>query len=256
MVDVARGSCYCSRSWNYSTLVECELGGQLRRFLGYHRITSRWGRARSTSRPFMRMQNEEGIYVFYVYRLNLPVNATALTLGVPVEGTIEQLAEFEAYTFQVQAGDQIRIRMLDLNQSAGFAAMEPRLELLDAQGMLLDRQDGTTTVTIEFTAQATETFYLLASDAEQNEGGNYVLSVHRLNLKPTLSRSRRVRSDTDSNPLGLNQSAALATRDTATRNCWSASGHPPGSARTEPLGGAALIDYYGPCDGNVLPAGN
>ena len=61
-----------------------------------------------------------------VHRLNVPANVQPLVLGVPVDATIDQRAEYDAYSIDVQAGDEIFIRMVD---HAGSGGMEPVLEL-------------------------------------------------------------------------------------------------------------------------------
>ena len=67
-----------------------------------------------------------------------------------------------------------------VDASSSLAGMEPQLELFDAQGTLLASDTTEASATIEFTAGATATFYVLASDAGQNQSGSYTITVDKI----------------------------------------------------------------------------
>src|SRR5207253_764827 len=71
---------------------------------------------------------EGGGYGVSLERLKNPANAKPIAYGQTLQASIDAVAKADAYSFQAQAGDVVRVRM---SRSSGI---DPKIELFDAQG--------------------------------------------------------------------------------------------------------------------------
>src|SRR5256884_545256 len=73
------------------------------------------------------MGEEKGSALLILERLNNPANAKPIAYGQTIQASIDAVAKADAYSFQAQAGDVVRVRM---SRSSGI---DPKIELFDAQ---------------------------------------------------------------------------------------------------------------------------
>src|SRR2546429_832552 len=71
--------------------------------------------------------DETGTYGVSLDRLKKPVDVRPIAYGQTLQASIDAVAKADAYSFQAQAGDVVRVRM---SRSSGI---DPKIELFDAQ---------------------------------------------------------------------------------------------------------------------------
>jgi hypothetical protein len=118
-----------------------------------------------------------GAYSIYLQRPNAPGNASAISYGQTLTGSIAEPAEMDAYTFSASPGDVVQIGM---NKSSG--KLWPEIRLYGPDGELLSEDSGPGTAQIErLTLEVNGTCTLLAGDGfDGSYLGAYSLSLRRL----------------------------------------------------------------------------
>ncbi|PYJ79703.1 MAG: hypothetical protein DME22_25085, partial [Verrucomicrobia bacterium] len=126
--------------------------------------------------------DETGTYGVSLERLNNPANAKPIAYGQTLEASIDAVAEMDAYSFQAQAGDVVRVRM---SRSSGI---DPQIELFDSQGRSVTNITAFADAVVDVPLASSGTYYLLLSDLNGDETGAYGVSLERLknpaNAKP------------------------------------------------------------------------
>ena len=118
-------------------------------------------------------------YGLSLQRLNNPGNATTLSFGETVTGSISALAELDSYSFTGTAGDVVRVRMGD--GSPAPDSIDNQLQVFDPTGVALGNVTSEVDAVVDVTLPATGTYLVLASDAGGNQTATYGLSLQRLN---------------------------------------------------------------------------
>ena len=116
---------------------------------------------------------ETGEYGVSLRRLNNLVGVTALGFGETLTGSIDSLSAMNAYSFQAEAGDVVRV--------SEQGEMEPQVELFDAQGNRLGSVWEYRDAFLDQRLESGGTFFLLVSDFQGGETGEYGVSLRRLN---------------------------------------------------------------------------
>src|SRR5205807_2604589 len=126
--------------------------------------------------------DETGTYGVSLERLNNPANAKPIAYGQTLQASIDAVAEMDAYSFQAQAGDMVRVRM---RRSSGI---DPKIELFDAQGRSVTNITAFADAVLDVPLASSGTYYFLLSDLNGDETGTYGVSPTRrssdLNAKP------------------------------------------------------------------------
>jgi len=121
-----------------------------------------------------------GSYGLMVQRTFDPGQATALTYGDCVTGTIMPIGCHDAYTFSGSAGDVIVVRMSEVT-----GGMNPRVELFDPGGASVTSASGSVVAVISSRILPVAGQYtVLASNMTPSSGGGYEIC---LNLESTVS---------------------------------------------------------------------
>jgi hypothetical protein len=100
-----------------------------------------------------------GSYNVHLQRLNNPGNATALSFGQTLAGSIGMAGEMDAYTFVGGAGQGIVITM-----SRTSGSLWPQIRLYDAAGNPVGSANGSTSAELTVTLGADGTYTILAAD--------------------------------------------------------------------------------------------
>src|SRR5207302_353227 len=128
--------------------------------------------------------DETGAYGVSLERLKNPANAKPIAYGQTLQASIDAVAEMDAYSFQAQAGDMVRVRM---SRSSGI---DPKIELFDAQGRSVTNITAFAEEGKDARLACSGTKYFLLSDLNGDETVTYGVSLERLNFPYTaLSRS-------------------------------------------------------------------
>ncbi|MFC2037589.1 pre-peptidase C-terminal domain-containing protein, partial [Chloroflexota bacterium] len=118
-----------------------------------------------------------GVYGLYLQRLNNPGNATPVDFGQTLAGSINLVAEMDAYTFAADAGDVV---LIGAGRSTGD--LWPQIRLFDPEGNLVGVAGESThaEVQVKLTSSGTHTL-LIADDLNGTHTGGYGLHLQRLN---------------------------------------------------------------------------
>src|SRR5205807_835225 len=112
-----------------------------------------------------------------VVQVKNPANAKPIAYGQTLEASIDAVAEMDAYSFQAQAGDMVRVRM---SRSSGI---DPKIELFDAQGRSVTNITAFADAVLDVPLASSGTYYFLLSDLNGDETGAYGVSLERLDRK-------------------------------------------------------------------------
>jgi len=104
---------------------------------------------------------------------------TPLAFGETVLAGISGLAETDAYTFDGQAGDLIRIRMSD-GSIAGFS-IDNSIQLFNPAGVELGSVVAEVEAVLDITLPVAGTYLILASDLGADQTFSYSIHLQRLN---------------------------------------------------------------------------
>ena len=119
-----------------------------------------------------------GNYKITWQRLNNPCNATTITCGQTIPGSISALGKQDIYSFTDTAGSNI---VLTLTKTSG--GFDPSLELYNSSGTRIAYQytSSGSSVTINQTLSAGDTYIIFVSDYGNDETGNYTLKFQKNN---------------------------------------------------------------------------
>lgn len=117
-----------------------------------------------------------GEYAISLERLGNPVDPVSLHYGEALHVAFTMPAEYHPYTFVARGGDQIRVSMVEATP-----AIEPVIEVFDFLGSRVATREEATLAVVEFTVDRGGDFFLLTSDANLDEKGEYTVGVERLN---------------------------------------------------------------------------
>jgi predicted DNA-binding ribbon-helix-helix protein len=119
-----------------------------------------------------------GNYYIYLQRLNNAGNATAISFGQALFGSLITTAQMDTYTFTASAGDKVLVRM---SESAGN--FYPEVRVYNPQGTkLCESGYNTTTAEIPSCALTSDgTYTILAFDYYGTYTGDYHVYLQRLN---------------------------------------------------------------------------
>src|SRR2546425_1179390 len=123
--------------------------------------------------------DETGAYGVRLERLNNPASASLIAYGQTIQASIDAVAEMDAYSFQAQAGDMVRVRM---SRSSGI---DPQIELFDAQGRRLTNTVAFADAVLDVSLASAETYYLLLSTQTGDATGAYGGTLERLSRPPS-----------------------------------------------------------------------
>src|SRR3989442_495067 len=119
--------------------------------------------------------DETGAYGVRLERLNNPASASLIAYGQTIQASIDAVAEMDAYSFQAQAGDMVRVRM---SRSSGI---DPQIELFDAQGRRLANTTAFADAVLDVSLSSAEHSYLLLSDPNRDDTRALEKKLERLN---------------------------------------------------------------------------
>ena len=119
-----------------------------------------------------------GDYYIYLQRLNNPGNATAMTFGETLSGTVNYPAEADAFTFTATANDKVQVRM-----SKSSVDLWPGIRIYSPTGANVCNNYGSTTAEIEIcTLPASGIYTILSYDyLDGTNTGDYSIYLQRLN---------------------------------------------------------------------------
>ena len=118
-----------------------------------------------------------GSYGLYVQRLNNPGNATAMSFGQTLAGSIDLAGEMDAYTFAATAGDVV---LLGASNASGN--VWPQVRLYDPVGNLVGIAGDPDHAEVQVTLDSSGTYaVLLSDDLNGTLTGGCGLHVQRLN---------------------------------------------------------------------------
>ncbi|MBN1658516.1 MAG: pre-peptidase C-terminal domain-containing protein, partial [Anaerolineae bacterium] len=120
-----------------------------------------------------------GSYNVHLQRLNNPGNATALSFGQTLAGSINMAGEMDAYTFAGQAGQSILISM-----SRTSGNLWPQIRLYDDDGNPVGSASGSSSADLVVTLSADGTYTILVDDGYN---GTYT-GGYNLHLEQTTRR--------------------------------------------------------------------
>ena len=121
--------------------------------------------------------NQTHGYGIHLQRLNNPGNTVPISFFETVSAAISGLAETDAYTFEGQAGDRIRIRMGD--QSTSGVSIDNQIQLYDPAGVELDSAVAGVEAVLDIPLPVAGTYLILASDAGANQTHGYSIIVQK-----------------------------------------------------------------------------
>src|SRR2546421_653207 len=111
--------------------------------------------------------DEAGTYSVSLERSNNPANAKSIAYGQTLQASIDAVAKADAYSFQAQAGDVVRVRM---SRSSGI---DPQIELFDSQGRSVTNITAFADAVLDVPLASGGTYYFLLSDLNGDETGTY-----------------------------------------------------------------------------------
>ena len=121
-----------------------------------------------------------GEYNLYLQRLNNPGNATPLSYGEILSGTILYAAEIDTYTFSAEGGDQVRLGM----SRASSGSLWPEVRLYAPDGALIATDDDSTSAEITRILAESGTYTVLCTDGLQGSStGEYDLQLDKLSTR-------------------------------------------------------------------------
>lgn len=121
-----------------------------------------------------------GEYNLYLQRLNDPENATSLSFGNTVSGTILEAAEMDTYTFSAVGGDQVRV---ELSRASG-SSLWPEVRLYDPGGALIHADSDSVSAELIQTLSTDGTYTVLcAGGLNATSTGAYDLRLEKLSLQ-------------------------------------------------------------------------
>ena len=123
--------------------------------------------------------NSTGNYEFSIYRLNNPVNVTAVNWGQTVTGNILTYTEHDVYKINMQAGDVVTIPFRDLYLYSNV--FDPEVWVYKPDGTLVTSTWNAYAGYLSFTVTQSGDYYIWIRDMGLDAGGNYEFSVYRLN---------------------------------------------------------------------------
>ena len=121
--------------------------------------------------------DDTGAYSLTIRSLNNLLGIIPLSFGQTVTGSIDSIGEMDAYSFQAQAGDMVRVRA---TTQGGITqgGITPHIELFDAQGKRLDRAFSfNPPVNLDTRLESGGTFSILVSDFGSDDTGAYSLTL-------------------------------------------------------------------------------
>ena len=122
--------------------------------------------------------NSTGNYEFSIYRLNNPVNVTAVNWGQTVTGNILTYTEHDVYKINMQAGDVVTIPFRDLYLYSNI--FDPEVWVYKPDGTLVTSAWNAYAGYLSFTVTQSGDYYIWIRDMGL-DAGNYEFSVYRLN---------------------------------------------------------------------------
>ena len=126
-----------------------------------------------------------GGYGLFVQRTNNPGNATAITPGQTLAGTIAEPGQMQTFAFDAAAGDAVQITMARTSGS-----VYPAIELYDPTGSLVGQNSGAVQVQVTRTLSAPGVYTILAGDYDGTCTGGYNVNMVRvLTIKPPTGRT-------------------------------------------------------------------
>ncbi|MBN1659857.1 MAG: hypothetical protein JXA93_15740, partial [Anaerolineae bacterium] len=118
-----------------------------------------------------------GSYNVHLQRLNNPGNATALSFGQTVAGSISMPGEMDAYTFSGEAGDVVLAGM-----SLTSGSLWPQVRVYDPNGNPVGTASGSAHAEVVATLPVDGSYLLLACDGYNGTyTGSYNVHLQRLN---------------------------------------------------------------------------
>jgi len=119
-----------------------------------------------------------GNYNLTWQKLSNPCNATAITCGQAISGSLSAAGQQNFYTFTATAGDKVTIRLIKT-----LGALQPQLELYDGTGAKIGSgySYSGNDVVIDKSLSAAGAYTLVVSDYGNDATGNYNLTWQRLN---------------------------------------------------------------------------
>jgi hypothetical protein len=122
---------------------------------------------------------DTGSYSLHVQRLNGPADATALSYGTTLSGTVPAAAATVAYTLDASLTDRVLLRAAE---AATGSSLAPRLRLYGSDGTLLGSTYGSYAAELDaLELPATATYTLLVLDNSGSYGGDFFLHCQRTN---------------------------------------------------------------------------
>jgi hypothetical protein len=117
-----------------------------------------------------------GSYNLYIQRLNNPSNATSISFGQTLPGSISQPAEMHTYTFSANANDTV---LMGMTRTSG--SLWQQIRIYDPDGNLLNEDSGPTQAEITQTLPTTGNYTILASDGfDGTFTGDYNINLQQL----------------------------------------------------------------------------
>jgi len=117
-----------------------------------------------------------GTYSVFVQRVNNPAQATPIQFGQTIGSTITNSAEYDAYTIQATANDEIFVRL----RTAWDNYAE--IKIFGPDGYLLASDDAWSTYNeLQTRGLASGTYTILVGDSEGEGAGDYSLYCQRMN---------------------------------------------------------------------------
>src|SRR5437588_389681 len=115
--------------------------------------------------------DETGAYGVSLERLNNPANANPIAYGQTLQASIDAVAKADAYSFQAQAGDRVRVRM------SRSTRLYSEIELSDSQGRSVTNITAFADAMLDVPLASGGTYYFLLSDLNGDETGAYSVSL-------------------------------------------------------------------------------
>src|SRR6185503_1488695 len=118
---------------------------------------------------------QTGTYLFSLLRLNRPCNATALSCGAPVPGTLSRPLASSVYTYTAAPGESFTVRLVDQT-----GALQPALDVYDSQGVAVGSNISGSFTGIDVAQPAGGAYTVIATDgARRSVAGPYTVELLR-----------------------------------------------------------------------------
>ena len=124
--------------------------------------------------------DEIGDYILDLQRINNPVKAESINFGdEPIEDSIATIGEENFYNFEAVAGDILRLKLFPTKSSE----VDPGFLLYNPDDTQLDSRSGENREAISNGLKLTQdgTYTIIVNDFENNEIGDYILDLQRIN---------------------------------------------------------------------------